>query len=754
MRRSLVLLSTMAFVAALLAMPGLAYADSAMDNAACLSCHGAGAAPGLPQVDFAVGPVDRSSACNKCHWISPHPKHFRTAQCGVCHTQWFVPYRTTFFQSVTPTMYGYFTTTSSAEADEARLHEIHTKRTWVAEVKEYAPSCASCHAAAACEACHESVLPHGAHGVSGDPSTGSPTTPVRTVTAAGVPSGTVDLIDRTVSADDACAAAACHAAPEGHSVTDDLDPSVAYSDDWTTDEASSLLGGSITYSFATGASFETTFAGTGFAWLGARESNGGIADVYVDGAKVASVDTYRTAWGYDRTVYWTEGLAQGTHTLRVVNTGAKNASSSGTKVSVQALDFRQAASFVPTPACTNCHDTLEEHYGPERHATTYPDFVSCIGSGCHTSGDLSSEHQAAEPGSDCTLCHGNTTDPRYAHAIAAGDTSCAACHDVAEGATHRVIHWAEPLLSDAAGPHYGYYTGSASTAPTTDCTMCHTSNLVDEHMGVTEGPYVTRPPRYDSAGDALTCASCHSSEDFAVLDAIATGVTTCEACHPVHGPIASVHVSSFTPDADTSCTQCHSSDLTVVHDGTYSVTTPSGKTLTGCDVCHGYYEGERGAQVQFAISVANDTRCTACHAEYHTGAMASHTADDSASIDGCGQCHGTAGQPMDVTAVHAQASVGTCAVCHSNPARVPDITAKTAECASCHTTQGSDYHRALPGAHTYEAMPAGCLGANCHAASTLPEAHEPYLARYPQYPTTCALCHANADPGRIDWESA
>jgi len=55
-----------------------------------------------------------------------------------------------------------------------------------------------------------------------------------------------------------------------------------------------------------------------------------------------------------------------------------------------------------------------------------------------------------------------------------------------------------------------------------------------------------------------------------------------------------------------------------VHDGTYSVTTPSGKTLTGCDVCHGYYEGERGAQVQFAISVANDTRCTACHAEYHT----------------------------------------------------------------------------------------------------------------------------------------
>jgi len=165
MRRSLVLLFAMTVVAALLAMPGLAFADVAADNATCLSCHGPGAAPGLPQVDFAVGPVDRSSACSKCHWISLHPKHSeppsaeyatRSGSCPTARRSSSRSHRPGMATSRPPT---------SAEADAGALcTRIHTKRTWVAEVKEYAPSCASCHAAATCEACHESALPHGRTG--------------------------------------------------------------------------------------------------------------------------------------------------------------------------------------------------------------------------------------------------------------------------------------------------------------------------------------------------------------------------------------------------------------------------------------------------------------------------------------------------------------------------------------------------------------------------------------------------------------
>ncbi len=404
------------------------------------------------------------------------------------------------------------------------------------------------------------------------------------------------------------------------------------------------------------------------------------------------------------------------------------------------------------PACTDCHKPLDQHYAPDTHVSSWS-MDGCLESGCHDSRDLVAEHEARRPGEGCTLCHGNTSDPRYAAAIAAGDTACGACHDATSADPHRSIHWAVPPLVDSSGPHYGYYTGSASTAPTSDCIMCHTSNLVDEHMGTSNG-VVTRLPRYASDGTPLSCDSCHKSTKLEVIGAIAAGKTNCEACHPVHGPIyGATHRSTFTPAGDDGCSGCHSSSLVDAHEGV-SATTPSGRQLNGCDVCHGYYEGERGQQVQFAIEVANDTRCTACHAEYHTGATAKHTADDAASIDACASCHGTAGQPMDVTQVHADAALGGCKVCHANPSRVPDITQKTAACASCHATEGTDYHRNLPAAHTFGAMPSTCVGSRCHAANTLPEAHAPYLSRYPQYPTTCALCHSNEDPGRIDWSAA
>lgn len=403
------------------------------------------------------------------------------------------------------------------------------------------------------------------------------------------------------------------------------------------------------------------------------------------------------------------------------------------------------------PACTNCHKPLDQHYAADTHVSSWA-MDGCIASGCHDSRDLVVEHEARRPGEGCTLCHGNTSDPRYAAAISAGDTACGACHDATGGDAHRAIHWAEPPLVDATGPHYGYYTGSASTAPTSDCIMCHTSNLIDEHMGTSNG-VVTRLPRYASDGTPLSCDSCHKSSKLEVLDAIATGKTNCEACHPVHAPISTAHRSAFTPSGDQGCSGCHAASLVDAHEGV-TATTPSGKQLNGCDVCHSNYEGERGQEVQFAIEVANDTRCTACHASYHAGAAAKHTADDEASVDGCSSCHGTAGQPLDVTVVHKDAALGGCKVCHANPTRVPDITAKTAACASCHSAEGTDYHRGLPEAHTFSAMSSSCIGSRCHAANTLPEAHEPYLSRYPQYATTCALCHQNADPARIDWSQA
>ena len=395
-----------------------------------------------------------------------------------------------------------------------------------------------------------------------------------------------------------------------------------------------------------------------------------------------------------------------------------------------------------SPSCLGCHPEAQDAFHEASHQSST--LIGCGGAGCHNTPDLVSVHTQFNADFACSTCHTFA----YAVQISNGQTACVDCHtNMTSGSGHRSVHWASPPLADASGPRYSYWLGSVGTAPTRDCAMCHTSNLVDEHMGLVD-PATGYPvffPRKDSAGNALGCDSCHASADDGVQQAIANNLSSCESCHDVHGPIQIVHGSTFVDDPEVPCGDCHSADLAVEHNGTYSVTTPSGVKLVGCDVCHSYFEGERGAEVQAAISVTNDVRCSACHADYHQDTQA-HKATSTASL-ACAECHGTvADGALDVTALHAGSAAGACMVCHSSP-----VTGKTAECASCHASEGTDYHKNLPGAHTDGAFDPSC--ASCHAAD-LPTEHEKFLGRYSEYASTCALCHRNADPSRIDWSTA
>ncbi|MDP2232452.1 MAG: hypothetical protein Q8K89_02360, partial [Actinomycetota bacterium] len=374
--------------------------------------------------------------------------------------------------------------------------------------------------------------------------------------------------------------------------------------------------------------------------------------------------------------------------------------------------------LAPTADCTSCHFTFNDHYDEQAHVSTWT-LDGCTGDGCHTSNALMAEHEAARTGFTCVDCH---AAPMSADAIAAGDTACNACHtSIVENDAHRVVHWANPLLVSgtfpAIQPNYSYYLGTAGTAPTTDCIGCHTSNIVDEHMGLQESGNWVRLPRGDRTGTPYDCATCHNSLDPQVMSAIALDQTACDACHTVHGPIPVVHRSTYVQDPPVDCSGCHSSDLSVVHNGFMATVTDSGRTLSGCDMCHGYYDsdGPRGVEVQDAIA-ARDTRCTACHADYH-GDMEAHKATTSASVDDCGRCHGPAVDgALNVEPIHFGAAEGSCAVCHSNTARVPDISAVTAECTSCHVVAGETYHRAANAKHTFTGMDPGCTAAGCHAA--------------------------------------
>jgi len=78
-------------------------------------------------------------------------------------------------------------------------------------------------------------------------------------------------------------------------------------------------------------SMSVTFTGSSVQWIGSLAKNHGQADVYLDGTLVAAkVDTYNGGTSYQQVLWSTTGLANTTHTLKVIVDGTKSHSGSGT----------------------------------------------------------------------------------------------------------------------------------------------------------------------------------------------------------------------------------------------------------------------------------------------------------------------------------------------------------------------------------------------------------------------------------------
>ena len=104
---------------------------------------------------------------------------------------------------------------------------------------------------------------------------------------------------------------------------DDRDSSIKYSGGWHPYDASSDYGGTEMYSTAEGDTCELTFEGTGVRYIGAKQKNTGLVDVYIDGEFKEQIDTYSNL-GSDlkqAVIYSIEGLANGTHTIELVTAG-------------------------------------------------------------------------------------------------------------------------------------------------------------------------------------------------------------------------------------------------------------------------------------------------------------------------------------------------------------------------------------------------------------------------------------------------
>jgi hypothetical protein len=122
---------------------------------------------------------------------------------------------------------------------------------------------------------------------------------------------------------------------------EETDASVSYTGNWVHGNLNRTWSlGTASESMSPGAQATITFTGTSVSWIGCRKGTTGIARVYLDGAFVTEIDTYRATEGLQDTVFKAAGLAPGTHTLTVEATGLKNPAASNAWVVVDAFDVR------------------------------------------------------------------------------------------------------------------------------------------------------------------------------------------------------------------------------------------------------------------------------------------------------------------------------------------------------------------------------------------------------------------------------
>lgn len=120
---------------------------------------------------------------------------------------------------------------------------------------------------------------------------------------------------------------------------DDRSPLITYGGTWTDQSNSKYYKSTDRNSGETGAYAEYTFTGTGVRLITKKNSSLGLFDIYLDGNKVATYDSYAPSPVFDAVAYETTSLADTTHTIKMVVTGTKNPNSSGYNVNLDLFEY-------------------------------------------------------------------------------------------------------------------------------------------------------------------------------------------------------------------------------------------------------------------------------------------------------------------------------------------------------------------------------------------------------------------------------
>ncbi|MGI3785443.1 MAG: fibronectin type III domain-containing protein, partial [Janthinobacterium lividum] len=148
----------------------------------------------------------------------------------------------------------------------------------------------------------------------------------------------VSAVDTSALESDRSAAATVTTAINavGQGTYENDDPAVTLNGTWTKTASNQDSGGSAS-TLSTAGYAELSFTTSGIRWITRTNSFSGIADVYLDGVKKTTVDLYSSATKTQQVAYEVTGLPETSHTLRIVRTGTKNASSTSTSITLDSF---------------------------------------------------------------------------------------------------------------------------------------------------------------------------------------------------------------------------------------------------------------------------------------------------------------------------------------------------------------------------------------------------------------------------------
>jgi hypothetical protein len=104
-------------------------------------------------------------------------------------------------------------------------------------------------------------------------------------------------------------------------LSQDASPTLVQSSGWTRYDGSSMSGGTSLYSRTRGAWVEHSFTGRALALVGSKSPLRGMAEVFIDGALVTTVDLYRSTAAHRQIVFTRSWATTRPHTLKLVVLG-------------------------------------------------------------------------------------------------------------------------------------------------------------------------------------------------------------------------------------------------------------------------------------------------------------------------------------------------------------------------------------------------------------------------------------------------